>query len=932
MYLARVAGELVGLPGWWAAAVLTALLAAAGGWLLSRRPLRQTWPALILLVYVVYPEADLALAAFVGAVALATWSQSTISRYGLGQGRWVRLISLAAVVVAFLWLYGRTVAPDVLPADSGELQVVAATLGVAHPPGFPLYTMLGYLWTRLPFGSSPAFRLNLFSAVTSTATLVAVYLTVVTLARRRPLLAGWTAAVALGTATTFWAQATTANIRSLTGLFTALALYCLVRFGQAVAKEGDTTADRWLVAAALVLGLGTTHHVSLAFLALIGVAYALLADRALWRTPRRWVWPIVAGLAGLLPLLYLPLRANSGARGTSPQLATMNGFLEHVLATGFRGDLFYFTDPVLFWERLRVMANILAFQFVPVILLGMVAGLVLLVLRDRLLALLLGGTAAVFILVAANYRAPQTVEYLMPAYVALAVSLGYAAGQLPLRVGKLTMAASQLFVALLLISGINQGIGRFSSYDALHGDTTARDVAEQLLSEAPEGATILAHWHWVTPLWYLQEVEGLRSDASSRFVFPDGDSYAQTWAHRVTESFDAGQPVMATFYDPALFRNVPVPYPVGEAYLFRQTPLVELPPDYEPLELSLGGRVELAGYRQEQAAVQAGDPIVLTLAWRPIDDPPEGLTLFAHLIGPDGRIYGQADVAARAQPDGLTLTQLRVVPRPGTPLETLVLAVGAYAGAETLVNETGEARTPISNAAVVGGQLPPYTQQPLSRRELSAAGRTLVGYDWDRTLPDRPRLYLHWQLAEGYWTEVRDTEFSGTGELYDLPPYRGPWGVAWPFWRLPSYANANQYVPFGAGLTWTGDSLDGERLAPGQTITLDQVLHADRPVLHDYVLSTRLIGLAGDGPEWAWWNLVDGIPGLGGVPTLKWIHNSTVLSPHRLTVDPAATDGQAITGALTIYDAFTNQPLPILDERLADELGWVPLGGATVDR
>ena len=67
-----------------------------------------------------------------------------------------------------------TLAPDVLAADSGELQVVAAQLGVAHPPGFPLYVLLAHLFTRLPIGS-PAYMVNLLSAVFGALTAVVVY-------------------------------------------------------------------------------------------------------------------------------------------------------------------------------------------------------------------------------------------------------------------------------------------------------------------------------------------------------------------------------------------------------------------------------------------------------------------------------------------------------------------------------------------------------------------------------------------------------------------------------------------------------------------------------------------------------------------------------------------------------------------------------------
>ncbi|MEZ4518401.1 MAG: hypothetical protein R3C44_16805 [Chloroflexota bacterium] len=123
----------------------------------------------------------------------------------------------------------------------------------------------------------------------------------------------------------------------------------------------------------------------------------------------------------------------------------------------------------------------------------------------------------------------------------------------------------------------------------------------------------------------------------------------------------------------------------------------------------------------------------------------------------------------------------------------------------------------------------------------------------------------------------------------------------------------------------------GRGYQAGESFTLDQTLHSDRPLLRDYVISTRLIGLEPDDQLWAWWNLADSVPGLGAVPTLKWIEGSTVLSPHRLTVNADAPTGQQLTGALTIYDAFTNRPLPILDERLTAESAWVPLGKTTVE-
>src|SRR5436305_10621903 len=76
----------------------------------------------------------------------------------------VRLICAAFVFVAAITLYISTLAPTVTLVDSGELMLAAHTLGVAHPPGFPLYVLLAHIFTWLPIGSV-ATRVNFASAM-----------------------------------------------------------------------------------------------------------------------------------------------------------------------------------------------------------------------------------------------------------------------------------------------------------------------------------------------------------------------------------------------------------------------------------------------------------------------------------------------------------------------------------------------------------------------------------------------------------------------------------------------------------------------------------------------------------------------------------------------------------------------------------------------
>jgi hypothetical protein len=61
-------------------------------------------------------------------------------------------------------LYYITLYPSLPGGDSGELIVASCSLGLPHPPGYPLFAMIGWLFTHIPFGSI-AWRVNLFSAV-----------------------------------------------------------------------------------------------------------------------------------------------------------------------------------------------------------------------------------------------------------------------------------------------------------------------------------------------------------------------------------------------------------------------------------------------------------------------------------------------------------------------------------------------------------------------------------------------------------------------------------------------------------------------------------------------------------------------------------------------------------------------------------------------
>ncbi len=935
LYVARVLAEA--LRGEWgsAAPLILALLGIAGGGLLGRRAVQRgldMTPAWVLLIYVLWPRLAPAVAVGSGFVAAVTaLAGRFVPDGGVGRSPWTAKAWLpqspilrpldAALFLSALIVYVGTLAPDVLPADSGEFQLAAPLLGVPHPPGYPLYMLLGRLFTLLPIGN-PAYQLNLLSAVSGALTLALVSATV------RRICAGLmqaqgafygaiAAALALGAATTFWAQSTTANVRSLTGLFTALCLYALM-------------ARRWGLFA-LSLGLGLTHHASLAFFGLVFVLYLLLTERGLWRQPRRWARLI--GLAALpaLVFLYLPIRGAQGAPLAPPDLASWQGFWAHVLARGFAGDMFAFARPDLLAGRLPVLGTILLFEFNLPLLLAMALGAVLLLVRDWRLFLLLAGGTALHSFVAITYRAPQTVEYMFPAYVALAVLAGSAVSWL--------MGADVAFRAIgatVLLAGIALGGRNLPSYRWLAGDHDTRDYAQTLLQQAPAEAIILSNWHWATPMWYLQEIEGQRRDVEVRYIFPEGaEPIAQTWARRLDEAMATGRPVIVTQFYAAEFGARPYRFePLGEAFLVRDRPRFDLPADLIPLHLDFEGKIRLLGYRLDSDQAEAGGQVVLTLAWQPLAELDRDYSAFVHLIGPEGPPLAQSDQrlpTSRSQPgeiilDRYVLTVPWALPASG-PQHSLRLALGVYTarpegGTARLTLADGRDMLMLSTVRVKPGRWPPLTHHPLTIPFVG--GDTLVGVDYDSGRAGAPRTYLHWvdRTTGDRLTVVDESgallrEGVSTGR-----PWVGPWGVLhYEPVRLPLPLPGERYIPLGGDLILAGTSSQPRGSArPGSTLVIVPEFWARRPGLRDRVVSVNLIG-----PEGSWQAQDDSVPALGAIPTLKWVWGAAVHDPHAFHIPEDAAPGAA-TARLIVYDAFTQAPLPLLDPQLAQLSPTVALG------
>lgn len=285
------------------------------------------------------------------------------------------LIGAVAAGVIPLAVYMVNLAPSVNFQDAGEFACSALVLGINHPSGYPLETLLAHLFTYIPAGDM-GWRMNLSSAVAAALAALFVFLTtweILSGTEERARAAGaWAAAALFAFSRTFWSQAVITEVYALSTLTTAAAVWLSWRAG---ARQDP----RWFLGAVFTAGLGAANHPL--SLVITGPAAAYGLSRV-WRAGGGWrLVPLAAALfvAALSIYLYLPLRSsrNPAFNWGTPFKGPL--FLDHVRRREF---------GTIFWPRYRYIGShllelgkLLFYQFGPALGLAAAAGWVWLARR-----------------------------------------------------------------------------------------------------------------------------------------------------------------------------------------------------------------------------------------------------------------------------------------------------------------------------------------------------------------------------------------------------------------------------------------------------------------------------------------------------------------------------------------------------------------------
>ncbi|MGB0646324.1 MAG: protein O-mannosyl-transferase family, partial [Bradymonadia bacterium] len=226
-------------------------------------------------------------------------------------------------------------APSITSNDAGELGAAAFELGIAHPPGFPVFSMLvNGIMNLLGLGDF-GFRGNFSSAVFGAAALSITFYTL--RSRGIGMMEAWTFGLLTVFAPLFTVHMVTVEVYASAALTVSVSIELLLRY-----LERDDV--RFLFLLALVLGIGGLGHHPM--IRLVGICFAFFV---LPKSKLKLGITVfgVSLFTGLLTLMYLPIRSNAHPNRDWGSPRTIDGLLDHVMGQRIRDS---YADQMLAWD------------------------------------------------------------------------------------------------------------------------------------------------------------------------------------------------------------------------------------------------------------------------------------------------------------------------------------------------------------------------------------------------------------------------------------------------------------------------------------------------------------------------------------------------------------------------------------------------------
>jgi hypothetical protein len=440
-------------------------------------------------------------------------------------------------------VYVITLSRTLTYVDNGELTAVCVTLGIAHPTGYPLFTLLGHLWSLLPLPFSKVILMNLFVATLTAISASILFLTIQLLLgniefSKKQILSNkknkeihiikskfdlqnyqinaiaFVIALTYAFADTVWQQATSLEVYSLELLLVNLIFYFTIK-----AYFTKSQFKSFLILA-FVFGLALTNHLTTVLLlpAILYLFFLNSNDKLSFNTEqsKKLLILILFAIVPLSLYLYLPIR--------SAMLPPVNWgwvhrsfskFLYHL--SGKQYQVWMFSSPQVIIKNLKVYMSLLPYEYAFIGIIFIVIGLIK-AWRARgifwvLVLMILGN-----VFYSLNYSIYDIDSYFLPSFIAFFIFMAIGTALLVK-----SKPISFNFIALFFI--LNLAIN-FSANDQSN-DKLVEEYTKNVLSSIDKnGIVISAQWdYFVSPFLFEQIVENKRPD----IIILEKELLRRTW-------------------------------------------------------------------------------------------------------------------------------------------------------------------------------------------------------------------------------------------------------------------------------------------------------------------------------------------------------------------------------------------------------------------
>jgi len=433
--------------------------------------------------------------------------------------------SIASFIIPFI-VYITTLAPGLYFIDTGELAAVCIRLGTAHPTGYPLFTLLGNIFSKIPIGEY-IYRLNLMCALQSSITVLVFFnlvyfiLTKLNLNSDKDekkkffgkdennlvaLIISFSSSMVLAFSNTFWNTSNSLEVYSLHVLFIVSVIYIFLKAcNDYVMHSGKDDLKYWLLFT-FILGLSFTNHLTSIFLS-VGFIYLYFAINGFSKVSfQKILLMAIPFVLALTVYVYFFIRGDNSIIAWGNPI-NFDNFYRHVSGKQFSVWMFTSTDSAS--KQFSHFTDIFPkeFFYIPVII--SIFGLILSFIKQKKFFYYTLLLFVFNILYAINYDIHDIDTYFLLAFVV--TSIWFALG-LRFIIDKLKLNLS-VVVLIAIVIPLTSIYGNYKENN-LSKSNYVKEYTENVFKSARKNSIIMStQWDfWVSASFYYQLVNNFRPD------------------------------------------------------------------------------------------------------------------------------------------------------------------------------------------------------------------------------------------------------------------------------------------------------------------------------------------------------------------------------------------------------------------------------------